>query len=384
MRTLYRILGVDPRATPEDVRKAYRRLAREYHPDLNPDPEAHDRMAQINAAFEVLSDPVQRGEYDASIGQSPRAEPAADGTVRRPEMVKATLLHRHRVHKTPVYGACFTPRHGRLVTSSFDNELVWWDEAIVNPERRMKLENGAVGTIRAVDEHTLVAAGSTELTMACWTVKDGEVASWRHTPKAWVATMVPSPNGRMVAVGSVDNLLRVVSADKGRQVFTGKSHTEAVTAVAWSADSATVASGSADATVKLWSAKSGKVQSTLQEVRSTVTSLAFSQNGRWLAVAAVDLSIRVFDLRTHKLKQKLFGHMKPVEAMAFHPHSWLLASASRDGTVGLWSTQTGIGHGHLQASHQAVSCIAFNPRGGTLVTGGLDKVLRVWSLSLPR
>ncbi len=385
MPKLYKILGVDPRATLEQVRKAYRKLAREYHPDVNPDPKAHDRMAQINEAFEVLSDPVRRGEYDTSIGHTPRGEPSADGSVQRPEMVEATLLFRHRVHKTPVYGASFTPRHGRLVSSSFDNEVVWWSPDLGGPDRRIILDGGVVSTLRAVDEHTVIAAGSTEQSMACWTLRDGAPAnSWRTTPKAWVSTMAVSPNGEAVAIGSVDNVLRVVSVDRGRKVFDGSSHREAVTAVAWSADSRTVASGSADASVKLWNAKNGKEVHTVQEVRSTVTSLAFSPNGRWLAVAAVDLSIRIFDLNSHKLKQKFFGHNKPVEALAFHPHNWLLASASRDGTVGLWSIQTGIGHGQLQASHQALSCLAFNPKGDTLVAGGLDKVLRVWSLRLPK
>jgi WD40 repeat protein len=382
---LYRILGIDPRATLEQVRKAYRKLAREYHPDVNPDPKAHDRMAQINEAFEVLGDPVRRSEYDTSMGHTPRAEPSADDSVRRPEMVEATLLYRHRVHKTPVYGASFTPRQGRLVSSSFDNEVVWWSPDLGGPERRVVLEGGVVSTLRAVDEHTVVAAGSSEQAMSCWTLRDGAtVGSWRSTPRAWVATLSVSPNGESVALGSVDNILRVLSADGGRRQFEGVSHREAVTAVAWSADSRTVASGSADATVKLWSAKNGKELGTLKEVRSTVTSMAFSPSGRWLAVAAVDLSIRVFDLKTHRLKQKLFGHNKPVEALAFHPHNWLLASASRDGTAGLWSIQTGIGHGQLQASHQALSCLAFSPKGDTLVSGGLDKVLRVWSLQLPR
>lgn len=381
LRKLYRILGVDPKATLEEVRRAYRKLAREYHPDINPDPKAHERMAQINEAFEVLGDPVLRSEYDTQYG---RADPSADGTVRKPEAVEATLIHRHRVHRTPVYGLGFTPVQGRLVSCSFDNEVVWWSPGVEGPDRRMRLEGGAVGSLRCVGENTVVAAGGSEQSMACWTVRDGEVSSWRQTPRAWVSTMVPSPNGEMVAVGSVDHIVRVLSADRGRQLFTGASHRESVTAVAWSADSRTLASGSADASVKLWNAKNGKEGKTLQEVRSTVTSLAFSPNGRWLAVAAVDLSVRVFDMHTFRLKQKLFGHTKPVEAMAFHPHNWLLASASRDGTVGLWSIQSGVGHGQLQASHQALSCVAFNPKGDMLAAGGLDKVLRVWELGLPQ
>jgi curved DNA-binding protein len=61
----YKTLGVDKNATTEDIKKAYRKLARKHHPDLNPnDKEAHKKFQQINEANEVLSDPEKRKKYD--------------------------------------------------------------------------------------------------------------------------------------------------------------------------------------------------------------------------------------------------------------------------------------------------------------------------------
>jgi curved DNA-binding protein len=61
----YKILGVSKGATTEDIRKAYRKLARKHHPDLNPnDKEAHKKFQQINEAYEVLGDPEKRKKYD--------------------------------------------------------------------------------------------------------------------------------------------------------------------------------------------------------------------------------------------------------------------------------------------------------------------------------
>lgn len=62
---LYRVLQVEPSADLEAIHTAYRRLARLYHPDLNPRPEAAERMRAINAAYRVLSDTRQRAAYDA-------------------------------------------------------------------------------------------------------------------------------------------------------------------------------------------------------------------------------------------------------------------------------------------------------------------------------
>src|SRR4029078_2040423 len=61
----YKILGIPNTATQDEIKKAYRKLARKMHPDLNPnDKEAHKKFQQINEANEVLSDPEKRKKYD--------------------------------------------------------------------------------------------------------------------------------------------------------------------------------------------------------------------------------------------------------------------------------------------------------------------------------
>ncbi len=61
---LYEVLGVERDATQDEIKKAYRRLARELHPDVNPSPEVQERFKEITAAYEVLSDPDKRQRYD--------------------------------------------------------------------------------------------------------------------------------------------------------------------------------------------------------------------------------------------------------------------------------------------------------------------------------
>ena len=60
----YQTLGVDRGASADEIKRAYRKIARELHPDVNPDPAVQDKFKEVTAAYEVLSDPQKRQSYD--------------------------------------------------------------------------------------------------------------------------------------------------------------------------------------------------------------------------------------------------------------------------------------------------------------------------------
>jgi molecular chaperone DnaJ len=67
LENLYAVLGVAPNASADEIRKVYRSLAMRYHPGRNDAPAAEVRFKSVSKAYEILSDPAKRAEYDQSV-----------------------------------------------------------------------------------------------------------------------------------------------------------------------------------------------------------------------------------------------------------------------------------------------------------------------------
>lgn len=98
MPTLYELLEVSEAATPDELRRAYRRLVLLTHPDRTPDTTAHQRYLAVNEAYEILSQPARRQTYDALLQR--QRQPAA--LPDRPTHATPTPRHRPPVRVQPV------------------------------------------------------------------------------------------------------------------------------------------------------------------------------------------------------------------------------------------------------------------------------------------
>ncbi|MEP0856596.1 serine/threonine protein kinase [Trichocoleus sp. DQ-U1] len=196
-----------------------------------------------------------------------------------------------------------------------------------------------------------------------------------------VASVTISPNGEMLASGSLDNTIKLWNLNTGQEISTLKAHSKSVGAVAISPDGQILASGSWDNTIRLWNLKKADKVRTLIGHSSQVVSVAFSPNGEILASSSLDNTIKLWDLKTGQEIHNLSGHSNWVVSIAFSPDGQMLASGSWDNTVKLWNLNNGQEIRTLHGHSNYVNSVAFSPDGQMLASGSWDNTAKLWNLN---
>jgi glucose repression regulatory protein TUP1 len=169
-------------------------------------------------------------------------------------------------------------------------------------------------------------------------------------PKEGVTSVAISPDGRVVAAGSLDCVVRLWDAHTGKFLDSFKGHDDSVYSVAFSPDGKTLASGSLDRTLKLWDLSGGgsvsantgnggnysRCIATLSGHRDYVLSVAFSNEGRWLISGSKDRSVQFWDPRSNVLHLMLQGHKNSVISVALNPTKPMFATGSGDFRARIW------------------------------------------------
>jgi WD40 repeat protein len=201
------------------------------------------------------------------------------------------------------------------------------------------------------------------------------------------------PDGRTLAAGSADQMVRLYDITDLQQptvVSSLTDHIGAITGVTFSPDGRTLASSSRDNTVRLWDLTDLHRPALLSILTDhapavTVNAVAFSADGHLLASGSSDHRVRLWDIgdpRHPAGPTLLKGHDSSVDTVAFSPDGHTLASAGDDRTVRLWDLADPRHTSATLAGHtDNVYAVAFSPDGRTLASGSRDRSVRLWDLT---
>jgi len=227
----------------------------------------------------------------------------------------------------------------------------------------------------------VLASGSLDHTIKLWNVASGRELRTLVGHSGGVESVAFSPDGRILASGSWDKTIKLWDVASGQALRILVGHTDGVTTVAFSPDGNSVMSGSWDKTIKVWDVASGHELRTLAGHTNWVLSVALTPDKRMLASGSVDNTIKLWDVASGHELRTLTGHTSGVASIGFNSDGRTLASGSWDRTIKLWDVASGRELRILAGHSDAVTSVVFSPDGRTLASGSQDKTIKLWDVA---
>jgi WD40 repeat protein len=197
----------------------------------------------------------------------------------------------------------------------------------------------------------------------------------------YVTSVAFSHDSARLASASYDHTVKIWDASSGACLQTLEGHSSTVSSVAFSHDSARLASASDDHTVKIWDASSSACLQTLEGHSSWVTSVAFSHDSARLASGSGDHTVKIWDASSGACLQTLEGHSNRVRSVAFSHDAARLASASLDNTVKIWDASSGACLQTLEGHSDWITSVAFSHDSARLASASDDHTVKTWDAS---
>lgn len=315
-------------------------------------------------------------------------------------------------HHGSVESVMFSPSGHTLASASNDLTARLWNPESGRPRGRplqghqlgKGLQGGGVWDVAfSSDGRTLATAGGDQ-TIRLWDLAVHRPMSTAVVQDNAVEGLAFSPNGELLALaegkpgpptaGGSSNIVRLWDVDHRRALdppLTG--HTERVLDLAFSPDGTMLATGSLDKSVRLWSiARHRPIGHALGPFLGGVWSLAFSTDGKLLATASDDY-VQLWDVARQSRHGEPFVYAYGAHAVAFSPRNPTIATSGSDQVpngglvehVRLWDVASHRRVGAPLSGHtEWASSVAFSPDGATVASAGDDATVRLWDVAAHR
>jgi len=257
-----------------------------------------------------------------------------------------------------IRSVCFSPDGKYLATGAEDKQIRIWDIA---KKRIRNIFSGHQQEIYSLDfssDGRFIVSGSGDKTVRIWEFNATPSAEVPYTTTALEVLMIPDPDSR--------------NKDAG------------VTSVAISPDGTLVAAGSLDTSVCIWDVATGQLVKRLTGHGDSVYSVAFTRDGRGLVSGSLDRTLKYWDVSRvgsgeGDCLMNFTGHKDYVLSVAVsHDGQWVV-SGSKDRGVQFWDARTAVVQCMLQGHKNSVISVDLSPTGNVLATGSGDWQARIWS-----
>ena len=248
---------------------------------------------------------------------------------------------------------------------------------------------GSISAMALSPDGRYLAVGSINGHISVWRVADKTLllTLYGHNRLVWALTF--SPDSTMLASGGYDKTIKLWTIEgerdvQGRCLKTLTGHTKWIRSLAFSVDGSRLASSGDDEIARVWDVREGTCLHMLRGHSGCVWSVAISSDGSRLISAGDDAQVRIWDMREGTCLHVLHRHSGAVMSLACQPMGTMFASGGEDGSIHIWDILSGRHITTLQLSSKRAMSIAFNPEGTLLASGSFNGEVEVWHIPSDR
>ncbi|GAB4189225.1 MAG: serine/threonine protein kinase [Roseiflexaceae bacterium] len=296
-----------------------------------------------------------------------------------------------------VFALAFSPDGTLLASSAVDeNQVRLWEVSSGRLVRTFSGHSGWVRSLRFSPDGSVLASGSTDRSIRLWDVASGRSLRTLSGHTNWLGGLDFSPDGTLLASASRDGTVRLWDVANGRErngfALTlpdqpGTSDPVWATSVVFSPDGAQLAVGSIDTAVRLVSVASGEVERELSGHTDWIFigGLAYAPDGRMLLSASLDGSVRAWDPASGVELGRYDDRALRISGMAVSPDGQRLATTSgEEGEVALWDMAARRQLDSLRIGMGLVLGLTYSDTGALLSTSGFNGTMQFYEFSRKR
>ena len=308
-----------------------------------------------------------------------------DGTVKIWDSTTGDELRSLTGHAGQVLSLAVSADGRQLASGGRDNSVKLWDFYIPTPLSQLTAHEGGVTCCRVGADGAWWVTGGADQLAKIWDPAAPEKPLFELSGhSATVTTLTVNGDSTQVATADAEGGVRLWNPADGTAMGILGGGTSPIVALQYrpSAEAPQLLTAEDNGSVKLWELPL-KDAVPLAGHTEAVTAVAMSADGSLVATGGADASVRLFTPGEDAPPRVLEGQPGPVTSIALNTESGLIASASDTGIMKLWSVADGEDRLSLSGHTGPVHDVAISPKGDMLATAGEDGTLRLWKLPLP-